>query len=129
MYNPKFDIDLKFGKVYEDGLKKLLYSKGKIEVKTEKDSWITTGNIAIEVRCRGKSSGISVTAADWWFHILSENKKVKGMICLPVDELKKICKSLFRLGLAKKVMGGDDKQSELLLIPIKLLAESIGKIF
>ena len=129
MYNPKFDIDLKFGEVYEDGLKKLFCSKGKIEVKTERDSWIETGNIAIEIRCRGKSSGLSVTEADWWFHILSDNKKVKGMICLPVQELKKICKSLLRLGVAKKVMGGDDKQSELLLIPINLLADNIGKIF
>ena len=106
MYNPKFDIDLKFGEVYEDGLKQLLCSKGKIEVKTERDSWIETG-----------------------FHILSENKKVKGMICLPVNELKKICKSLFRLGIAKKIMGGDEKQSELLLIPINLLVSNIGKIF
>ena len=129
MYNPKFDIDLKFGEVYEDGLKQLLCSKGKIEVKTERDSWIEPGNIAIEIRCRGKSSGLSVTESDWWFHILSENKKVKGMICLPVNELKKICKSLFRLGIAKKIMGGDEKQSELLLIPINLLVSNIGKIF
>lgn len=75
MYNSKFDLDLEFGQVYEEGLKKLLYSKGKVEVKTERDKWIETGNIAIEVMCRNKPSGLSVTKSDWWFHILSLDKK------------------------------------------------------
>ncbi len=33
MYNPKFDLDLEFGEIYEKGLQKLFSSKGKIEVK------------------------------------------------------------------------------------------------
>lgn len=129
MYNSKFDLDLEFGQVYEEGLKKLLYSKGKVEVKTERDKWIETGNIAIEVMCRNKPSGLSVTKSDWWFHILSLDKKVKGMICLPVKELKNICKYLLKEKKIKMVMGGDDEQSKLLLIPIKLLMGSVGKIF
>ena len=129
MYNPKFDLDLKFGDEYEQGLEKLFKTKGKIEVKTERDKWIETGNIAIEIRCRGKKSGLSVTESDWWFHILTENKKVKGMICLPVEELKNICKAMIKNGTAKKVMGGDDNESEMLLLPIKELAGLIGQVF
>ena len=129
MYNPKFDIDLKFGEVYEDGLKKLLSSKGKIEVKTERDMWIETGNIAIEVRCRGRSSGLSVTESDWWFHILSDSGKVKAMLCFPVTVLKTTCKYLLKENKAKLVMGGDDNQSQILLIPIKELIGSVGEIF
>lgn len=51
------------------------------------------------------------------------------MICLPVKELKNICKYLLKEKKIKMVMGGDDEQSKLLLIPIKLLMGSVGKIF
>ena len=129
MYNPKFDLDLKFGEEYEQGLEKLFKTKGKIEVKTERDQWIETGNIAIEIRCRGKKSGLSVTESDWWFHILSEKGKVKGMICLPVEELKNICRVMIKNGTAKKIMGGDDNESEILLLPIKELTGLIGQAF
>ena len=67
MYSSKFDLDLEFGQVYEKGLQKLFTQKGKIEVKTERDKWLETGNIAIEIRCRGKKSGISITESDWCF--------------------------------------------------------------
>jgi|TARA_R100000951_G_C2532864_1_gene146921 hypothetical protein len=129
MYNPKFDLDLKFGEEYEQGLEKLFKTKGKIEVKTERDKWIETGNIAIEIRCRGKKSGLSVTESDWWFHILSEKGKVKGMICIPVEELKNICRVMIKNGTAKKIMGGDDNESEILLLPIKELTGLIGQAF
>ena len=129
MYNPKFDLDLKFGEEYEQGLEKLFKTKGKIEVKTERDKWIETGNIAIEIRCRGKKSGLAITESDWWFHILSEKGKVKGMICLPVEELKNICRVMIKNGTAKKIMGGDDNESEILLLPIKELTGLIGQAF
>ena len=129
MYNPKFDLDLKFGEEYEQGLEKLFKTKGKIEVKTERDQWVETGNIAIEIRCRGKKSGLSVTESDWWFHILSDKGKVKGMICLPVEELKNICRVMIKNGTVKKIMGGDDNESEILLLPIKELTGLIGQAF
>ena len=49
--------------------------KNKIEVKTERDWWFKTGNIAIEVECNGKPSGIMATKADYWVHILAEGDK------------------------------------------------------
>ena len=51
------------------------------------------------------------------------------MLCLPVSELKNICKALLMKGKAKKVMGGDDNESEMLLLPIKEVADLIGKCF
>ena len=89
--NSDWDLDLEFGEKFEQKLKSLLESKGKIEVKTERDTWKRTRNIAIEIRGRGgRKSGISITKADWWFHILSYEGKIKGMLCLPVEELKSV---------------------------------------
>ena len=49
----KFDVDLEFGEKFEKSLAKIL-TLGKIEVKTERDKWKRTGNIAIELSSRGK---------------------------------------------------------------------------
>ena len=56
--NNKFDIDLDFGIHYEKSLAKIL-SLGKIEVKTERDKWKETRNIAIELSCNSKKKRIS----------------------------------------------------------------------
>ena len=127
--NSDFDLDLQYGQIYEEGLKVLLESKGKVEVKTERDKWYDTGNMAIEVKCNGKKSGLAVTKADWWFHIFAKDGQVKGMLCLPVRELKNICNGMQRNNKLRKVMGGDGDRSELLLLPIKEVADSIGKYF
>ena len=63
----KFDIDLQWGKVREKNGAKMLQDK-KIEVKSERDIWQSTGNIAIEFESYGKPSGICSTEADYWFH-------------------------------------------------------------
>ena len=54
----KFDIDLSYGKVREKRVVDMLQDK-KIEVKSERDMWARTGNIAIEYESYGKPSGIS----------------------------------------------------------------------
>ena len=65
----KFDIDLEYGKVREQFVADMLQNK-KIEVKSERDKWQKTGNIAIEYESYGKPSGINETEADYWFHNL-----------------------------------------------------------
>ena len=128
-YNPNFDIDLEFGLVYEDKLKEILQSEGgKIEVKTERDTWVDTGNIAIEVSYKGKPSGLARTKADWWFHILTINGEMVTMVCFPVKKLKDIIRELLKEDLVKRVKGGDNNDSELLLVPIdKLISKSFFK--
>ena len=125
-YNPDFDIDLEFGLVYEEKLKDILQSKGsKIEVKTERDTWVDTGNIAIEVSYKGRPSGLAGTKADWWFHILT----IKGdMLCFPVSKLKYIIRELYKKKEVRTVKGGDNNDSKILLVPInKLVTTSFFK--
>ena len=49
-----FVLDLKFGEIFEKKVNNMLKCKGNIEVKTERDTWATTGNICVEIRYKGK---------------------------------------------------------------------------
>ena len=117
-YTSKFDIDLKFGEEYEYSLARIL-SLGKIEVKTERDKWKKTGNIAIELMNHSRLSGLTVTKADWWAQVLTYRRNIESVILIPVPKLKKLVKRLVKEGKANIVIGGDDKASELVLVPIK----------
>ena len=121
-YTSKFDIDLKFGESYEYSLGQIL-NMGKVEVKTERDIRVDTGNVAIELMNQGNASGLSVTEADWWAQILSFKGDIKSIILLPVKELKKKVKHSVQHGQGRIVMGGDDNASEIALIPIKEIHE------
>ena len=47
------------------------------------------------------------------------------MVCFPVPKLKQIIRELLKKELVKRVKGGDNNDSELLLVPInKLLSKS-----
>ena len=116
----KFDIALKFGEFFEEKLANILASK-KIEVKTEKDIWKSTGNIAVEFRSRSKPSGIQTTKSDYWCHILTENSIVKGIIILPTKEMKKRIKEIRADGKGRLEQGGDNNTSVLFLLPLKEL--------
>ena len=114
----KFDIDLDFGKVGEKAVEEMLEGDGTIEVKTERDIWKTTRNIAIEIRCRGKLSGISTTTAKTWIHMLDGGG---GGFIFPVKDLKEKIKKRQEEGKLKIVMGGDDNAAQLALLPIEEL--------
>ena len=113
----KFDHDLEFGRLGEDFVKAFQSKNTKVEVKTERDIWKTTGNIAIEIRCRGKLSGISATEAETWIHLLSWKNKIEGGYIFSTDYLKRKIKKLKEDGDIKIVMGGDDNMSQMVLIP------------
>ena len=117
----KFDHDLEFGRLGEDFVKNFQNENNKIEVKTERDIWKTTGNIAIEIRCRGKKSGISVTEAQTWIHLLSYKNKIEGGFVLQTKFLKDKIVEMHKNNNIKIVMGGDDNMSQMVLIPIKEL--------
>ena len=120
-YCKGFDIDLEFGKMGEEFTQKVFEGNSKVEVKTERDIWEKTGNIAIEMRCKGKPSGISTTESDVWIHLLSVNGVIKGGFLFKVGELKDKIKKLHKSGGLKIVMGGDDNASQMALLPIKEL--------
>ena len=116
--NKKFDKDLKYGQERENRIVSILdKDKTKIEVKTERDWWQKSGNIAIEVECYGKPSGIMATEADYWVHILADGDKDFVRMIFDTSTIKK---------LAKKYMkniksGGDGNQSRFILIPLSEL--------
>ena len=120
----KFDIDLSYGEIKEKHLALILMGK-KVEVKAERGIWKKTGNIAIELSSRGKSSGLVTTKADWWATILNEGDKTKGIIMLPIADMKKHTKAIVKSGKGKVVMGGDDNTSEIALIKISDLIKEI----
>ena len=113
----KFDLDLEFGQMGEKFVEDLQNGNTKIEVKTERDLWKTTGNIAIEIRYKNKPSGISTTGSNIWIHLLSDNDKIVGGYIFSVDYLKKKIIDLKEKGKLKLVMGGDFNASQMALIP------------
>ena len=117
-YTSKFDIDLKFGESFEYSLANIL-SLGKIEVKTERDPWNKTGNVAIELAYKGKLSGLNTTKADWWAQVLTIEGEIVSVLMFPVKTLKKIVKKSVVEGRGIMKMGGDEEASELALIPLE----------
>ena len=117
----KVEEDMLFGKIGEEFTRDIFEGNSKVEVKTERDIWKTTGNIAIEIRCNGKPSGISTTESSVWIHLLSVNGVIKGGFLFKVDQLKGKIKKLHKDGKLKLIMGGDDKMSQMALLPIKEL--------
>ena len=117
--NKKFDIDLKYGQVREKQVSNIFANK-KIEIKTERDWWDKTGNIALEYECNGKPSGISATKSDYWIHILAKGQKNHCMIVFEVSRLKKIVK---KYKDTHTRMVGDGKRSKCVILPIKKIFE------
>ena len=120
-YAKGFDLDLKFGKLGEDFVKDMQEGNKKIEVKTERDIWKTTGNIAIELRYKGSPSGLSTTDSNLWVHLLSYNGVIEGGFMFKVDQLRDKIKKLHKQGDLKMVMGGDNNMSQMALLPIDKL--------
>ena len=122
-YCKEYDLhvkeDMLFGRIGEEFTRDLFEGNTKMEIKTERDIWKTTGNIAIEIRCKGKPSGISTTESSVWLHLLSYKGVIEGGFILKVDLLKGKIKKLQKSGNLKMVMGGDDNLSQMVLLPIK----------
>lgn len=122
----KFDLDLQYGKVREKLIADMLQGK-KIEVKSERDMWARTGNIAIEYQSYGKPSGIAATEADYWFHNLCIGDGIFATLVFPVESLKRI---IDNLDFKKSVKGGDNYASQMYLLNIqKLFSSDVIKAF
>lgn len=124
--NGNFDIDLDFGLIFEDKVRNIFEGEGSIEVKTERDIWKHTGNIAIEFAYRGNPSGIAITNAKWWVHVLSDGDDIDTAFLFDVRRLRAKVRKLVRNGECRIVKGGDDNESEVVLVPISKLTTSIN---
>jgi hypothetical protein len=117
----RFDIDLKYGQVFEQKVADML-QHSKIEVKTERDMWKCTGNIAIEFESRGKPSGIATTEAEYWFHNLALGNDIVMTLVFPTKILRNyIAKTMPRI-----VSGGDNNTSRLYLLNLQSLVKMIN---
>ena len=122
----KFDIDLEYGKVREKLVADMLQNK-KIEVKSERDVWQKTGNIAIEYECYGKPSGINTTESDYWFHNLCIGDETFATLFFDTKSLKKI---INKLDYKRSVSGGDNMASRMYLLNLqKLFSSDVIKAF
>ena len=123
--NSDFDLDLKFGKAHERKIAKLFGIKEEqIEVKTERDWWAKTGNLCIEVERRGKPTGISITKAKIWIHVLSKGNKQMLRLVFDVPVLKKIVKKY----KDNWKMVGDRKETKAVMIKFKDILNAVAEI-
>jgi hypothetical protein len=96
--------------------------RAKVEVKYDRVA-PDTGRYAIELLCRGKSSGLSNTEARTWVLCTYE-----GCWMVSTETLREWVKEFGQYnGEWNFVMGGDDKHSSLILIPY-LLVKQFKKI-
>ena len=122
----KFDIDLSYGKVREQKVADMLQDK-KIEVKSERDMWMRTGNIAIEYESYGKPSGINATESDYWFHNLCVGEDTFATLVFDTKSLKRIINNL---DYKRSVSGGDNNASRMYLLNLqKLFSSDVIKAF
>ena len=114
--NSDFDVDLKFGNKHEKQIGKLLGLKAEeIEVKTERDWWDKTGNICIEIERRGKPTGLSITKAKVWVHVLAKGNTQYLRLIFDVPKLKKLTKKF----KDNWKMVGDRRETKAIMIPFK----------
>jgi hypothetical protein len=118
----RFDIDLQYGQLAESSIADMLQNK-KLEVKTERDLWMKTGNIVIEFESRNKPSGIQSTEADFWFHNLAMGNDILCTLVFPVDKLREY----IRTHTPSVIRGGDNYTSLLYKIELKKLFDRLGK--
>jgi hypothetical protein len=111
--NNKFDIDLKYGQERERRVEQII-TEGKLEVKTERDWWQKTNNIAIEIESYGKPSGIMATAAKYWVHILADGEKDYCRLIFDTKTIKRLTKKYIK----NVKNGGDGWKSKFVLIPL-----------
>jgi len=118
----RFDLDLAYGQFKESQLASVLgMEKDKVEVKSERNHWFNTGNIAIEIECRKKSSGVMATKADWWVHILDYKNTPMCMLVMKTQTVKYLATKY----MSNMKFGGDDDESKFVLIPLKEIFEAI----
>lgn len=103
----RFDLNLAEGKEIEGKVKRLLTGEEKVEVK--RDFKVSqTGNVAIEIECRGKPSGIATTQSDWYAIALDGAEfESEVVIFITTERLQRL------VGAApgRFIYGGDGKLS------------------
>jgi len=117
----KFDVDLEFGKHWEEHIDEVFSGAKTCEVKTERDKWASTGNICIEVESYGKPSGLTSTEAEVWVHNLVKDNELCCSLMFNTNKLRRVMEEMKPF----TVMGGDHKASKMYLVNIAKLLNAI----
>ena len=119
----RFDVDLEFGQLGEKYVNWVFDGDGRIEVKTERDIWKSSKNIAFEYESRGKKSNLNVTKAKTYIIVFTHFGKIEFSLMFNVKDLKDRLNKLLEEGKAWKTVGGDDNTSKLLIVPIRYMLD------
>jgi len=117
-YKSDFTCDLIQGKVGEKLIGDILEGD-KVEVKSEIDKWIKSGNHFCEYQSRGKDSGISITESKYWAVNFYKKTNFCFAVFIETEKLRKMIKN----NKYRSVPGGDNNTSWGWLIPIKELVD------
>ena len=121
-----FATDLTFGEQSEKWVKDIFCcNDGTIEVKTERDIWLNTGNITFEIESRGKPSGITNSTSTQWIEVFKSNDRFISAMIFETEVLRQ----WVLRGNFEKKRGGDNNTSVLLIVPIKDLFNFYTKEF
>ena len=122
-----FDLDLEFGEQAEEEICNLFEGRTRMEVKADTGVWKKTGNLVIEIRYKGKPSGISTTDAEWWFNAIYDGDEPIGGFLFRTTTLKRMIKNLLKEDKAHVISGGDCPVGKnLVKIPIRYLWDCYG---
>lgn len=120
----KFSTDLKFGKDNERLISDIIEGGQSIEVKTERDIWLKTGNFVLELFriSRGgkrESSGLSISKSQHWVQSFNYEGTHVGFFCLPTATLRNFARYVIEKKYVKKITPmGDGFRTYGILIPI-----------
>ena len=114
-----FDVDLKYGKHFEELIDDIFSGVYQAEVKTERDKWVGYGNMVVEVAYKGSPSGLSTTTSDVWVHCFAAKGELVFALMIPSDVLREIVRKMEEDGVSRNTNGGDGWKSNLELLPIE----------
>ena len=113
-----WDLDLKFGKFFEQLIDDIFSGKYKAEVKTEDTKWLGYRNMVIETAYKGSPSGLSTTQGDVWVHNFSVKGELIFSLLIPTDILRNVVEKMEDDGTSRSTKGGDGWKSHLELLPL-----------
>lgn len=118
-----FDVDLQFGKHFEEMIDDIFKGVHTSEIKTERDQWVGYGNMVVETAHRDKPSGLTRTESDLWIHNFAYKGELVFSIMTPVERLKQVVELMAEDKVSRKTKGGDGWKSELHLLPLAQLLQ------
>jgi hypothetical protein len=126
-YEPRFDFDVRRGKVGEDYVGTLLeaIASDSIEVKTDYGSHLT-GNLYVEYEQtlrtgEVRASGIASTEAKWWAFAFKD-----GAIFIETARLKQLCRDYYQQGrIGTRAGTPESNGTKGVLLPVEALASGL----